>query len=400
MAVQKLATVDMQTTPRPTTAGRKLAIAGVVLLVVGAAAWIMQLTQGLLVTTGMNNVFVWGLMIGMFAFLVGFGAGAQLVCTVLVLVGRPDLMRWVPVAGAIGFACTASAAIAVLMDLGALRNILAMIFGLNLRSPLAWDMGALTIFLVLSLVQLIFIALRKDVRIIAALAGIAAVALQVVEGLLFSTQTAHAWWATPIMPIDFLMVAFVSGAALVLLVMTIGHAQVSVMEWTGRFLAIFILVHIVLALIDLGMVAAEGTPQSAAVMAALAQYWWLYTIELVLPFIAMIILFFFAGGDASGKKERIAAILTIIGIFAHRLMLLYPSYGAPSLYLELSGTDIVTGAYPISTGRFLDAGNAFATTTGYAPAPLEWASVLMPVGVAILAALAALAVMRKIAPKG
>ena len=50
-------------------------IVAVVFVAIGCAAWICQLTMGLLVGSGMSNTFAWGLMIAVFAFLVGFGAG-------------------------------------------------------------------------------------------------------------------------------------------------------------------------------------------------------------------------------------------------------------------------------------------------------------------------------------
>ncbi len=78
-------------------------------------------------------------------------------------------------------------------------------------------------------------------------------------------------------------------------------------------------------------------------------------------------------------------------------MLLYPAYNAPSLYLTLSGTDAVTGAYPISTGRYLDWDTTFAQTTAYVPTGEEWLAGLLPIGVAIVATLAILWAMGKIA---
>lgn len=45
---------------------RKIALVGIILLVVGLIAWIMQLTGGLLAGSNMTNVFLWGLMIAVF----------------------------------------------------------------------------------------------------------------------------------------------------------------------------------------------------------------------------------------------------------------------------------------------------------------------------------------------
>lgn len=378
---------------RPT---RKIALVGIVLLVVGLIAWIVQLTGGLLAGSNMTNVFLWGLMIAVFAFLVGFGAGSQFVASAIILSGKEELKPLARIAGACGLACVCAAGVAILADLGAIRNALAMIVGMNPRSPLAWDMIAMCTFIVLSIVQLVMIARdARSVKVWAVLAGLAALALQIVEGLLFSTQTAHGWWATPIMPVDFLAVAFVSGFALILLIACVKGASSKALAWLGRICASAIAVHLVLALIDLCLMFFEGTPESAGILAAVGSNILLYLVELILPFIAMIMLFL-PKNRGQKKPALIASILVIVGIFAHRLMLLFPAYNAPSLYLQLSGTDFTTGPYPISTGRYLDWDLTFANTTPYFPAVPEWLAMLFPIGLALVAAVVILFIMKKL----
>lgn len=375
---------------------RKIALVGIVLLVVGLIAWIMQLTGGLLAGSNMTNVFLWGLMIAVFAFLVGFGAGSQFVASAIILSGKEELKPLARIAGACGLACVCAAGVAILADLGAIRNALAMIVGMNPRSPLAWDMIAMCTFIVLSIVQLVMIARdARYVKVWAVLAGLAALALQIVEGLLFSTQTAHGWWATPIMPVDFLAVAFVSGFALILLIACVKGASSKALAWLGRICASAIAVHLVLALIDLCLMFFEGTPESAGILAAVGSNILLYLVELILPFIAMIMLFL-PKNRGQKKPALIASILVIVGIFAHRLMLLFPAYNAPSLYLQLSGTDLTTGPYPISTGRYLDWDLTFANTTPYFPAGPEWLAMLFPIGLALVAAVVILFIMKKL----
>ena len=364
---------------------KKILIVGVVLLLLGAIGWGMQLTGGLITGSGMTNIFLWGLMIAVFAFMVGFGAGAQFVCTAIYLCGKDEFKPFAQMAAIVALGCVAAAGVAILADLGAIRNILAMILGLNLRSPLAWDMIAMTAFLVLSVVQLIAMAIKSPrVKIWAILAGLAALALQIVEGLLFSSQSAHAWWATPIMPVDFIAVAFVSGSALMLLIAVKSNEDLALVSWLARFCAIAIGAHLVFALGDLALVVFSGNPVEGGVRDALIANLPLYLCELLLPAIAMAILLI--GGKSENKNGyMIATVFTIVGIFAHRLMLLFPAYNAPSLYLTLSGTNSVTGSYPISTGRYLDWGQTFANTTSYAPAPAEWLAALLPIGVAVIA---------------
>lgn len=375
---------------------RKIALVGIVLLVVGLIAWIVQLTGGLLAGSNMTNVFLWGLMIAVFAFLVGFGAGSQFVASAIILSGKEELKPLARIAGACGLACVCAAGVAILADLGAIRNALAMIVGMNPRSPLAWDMIAMCTFIVLSIVQLVMIARdARSVKVWAVLAGLAALALQIVEGLLFSTQTAHGWWATPIMPVDFLAVAFVSGFALILLIACVKGASSKALAWLGRICASAIAVHLVLALIDLCLMFFEGTPESAGILAAVGSNILLYLVELILPFIAMIMLFL-PKNRGQKKPALIASILVIVGIFAHRLMLLFPAYNAPSLYLQLSGTDFTTGPYPISTGRYLDWDLTFANTTPYFPAVPEWLAMLFPIGLALVAVVVILFIMKKL----
>lgn len=376
---------------------RIVGIAGIVLAALGLIGWTMQLTGGLLAGSGMTNIFLWGLMIALFAFMVGFGAGSQLVASAIYLFGKEELKPVARIASACGLACVAAAGVAILTDLGAIRNIMAMIIGLNLRSPLAWDMIAITAFIIVSVVQLVMIARdAKSARAWAIAAGVFAIILQIVEGLLFSTQTAHSWWATPIMPVDFLAVAFVSGSALMLLVACIKGCGTDAIAWLGRFCAWAIAVHLVLALCDLALVAMEGTPESGGVLAALQANLLLYLCELVLPAIAMVLLFV-NGKKGSASLAITSAILVIVGIFAHRLMLLYPSYNAPSLYLTLSGTNAITGPYPISTGRYLDWDQTFALGTAYMPAGFEWLAGLLPIGFAMVATIVILWIMKKMA---
>lgn len=59
-------------------------------MIVGFIGWGIQLTSGLLTTTDMTDIFLWGLMTAMFAFMVGFGAGAQLVAGTLYLWGSDE----------------------------------------------------------------------------------------------------------------------------------------------------------------------------------------------------------------------------------------------------------------------------------------------------------------------
>ena len=390
---------------------RQLAVlvAAVVVAAAGLAAWIAQLTAGLLATTNMSNVFCWGLLIGMFAFCVGFGAGGQLVASCIVLSGKPELQRFALPAQAAGLGGAIGASVAIIADLGSPENILAMLLHLNIVSPLAWDMMALTFFIVASVVGLVALARSwKSARIWMIVGAVAAVALQVVEGMLFALPSARAWWHSVIVPVDFLMVAVVCGFALAL-AMAVASAcgkkgaqqdgdPLAAARWFGKALALAIVVHVALALAELGMLAAEGTAASAATLQAVGTYAPLYGIELGLPLIAAVLLLV-RGGKAGSGLFAAASALAIAGMFAHRLMLLYPAFAAPTLFSGLSNQPSALWAFPMSTGLYANAGDAFAMTQAYVPSAVEWASILLPVGAAVAVALLALTVAKALRKK-
>lgn len=154
---------------------RTLTIVGVVLLTIGLIAWIVQLTGGLLGGSNMTNIFLWGLMIAMFAFLVGFGAGSQFVASAIFLFGKEELKPLGKIAAACGLACVCAAGIAILADLGAVRNAMAMNHWHQLTLSACVGHDCYGHLYCVSIIQLIMIARNAgSVKVWAALAGIAA----------------------------------------------------------------------------------------------------------------------------------------------------------------------------------------------------------------------------------
>lgn len=375
-------------------------IVALVVAAAGLAAWIAQLTAGLLATTSLSNVFCWGLLIGMFAFCVGFGAGGQLAASYIVLSKRSELQRFALPAQAAGLGGAIGASVAIIADLGSPENILAMLLHLNIASPLAWDMMALTFFIAASVVGLAALARSwKSARAWMIVGAVAAVALQVVEGLLFALPSARVWWHSVIVPADFLMVAFVCGFALVLAMAVVAgkksEGALSAARRFGKLLALTIAVHVALALAELVVLIVEGTAASQATLGAVMAYLPLYLAELGLPLIAAVLLL--ARGEKAGVAELgVASALAIVGMFAHRLMLLYPAFSAPTLFAGLSNQASPAWAYPASTGLYAATGDAFAMTQAYVPSAIEWASILLPVGCAVAVALGALALAKSL----
>lgn len=364
--------------------GKWPVIVAAICIVLGCAAWIFQLSAGLLAGSGMSNTFAWGLMIAVFAFLVGFGAGSQFVASYIVLAKRNDLMPYVKVAQGIALAGAIGAGVAILIDLGHPLHIMAMLAGPNPTSALTWDMIALSAFIVIAIINVVAIARNSRLlRFWMVLGAIAAFALQLVEGLLFALMEARVWWHSVVMPIDFIVVAVVCGLAIAVIAcaLTKGDYNPDALHDLSFLLAVAIIVHIVLALVDLALVWFGGSAADAAAISALGSVWYLYVLELGLPIAAVFVLLL-------GKKDPIKSMfwgggLTIAGMFFHRLMLLYPAFGSPTLFVTLSNEPSPAWALPASTGLYDHTGNAFELAQGYAPNVFEWVSMLLPLGIAL-----------------
>lgn len=356
----------------------------VVFIVVGCAAWICQLTMGLLVGSDMSNTFAWGLMIAVFAFFVGFGAGSQFVASYIVLANRKDLMQYVKTAQVIALAGAIAAGIAILIDLGHPFHILSMVIGPNPISPLTWDMIALSSFIVIAIINVIAVARdSKFLKFWMVLGLISAFALQLVEGLLFALMEARVWWHSIIMPIDFIVVAAMCGFAIMAIVCAFSSSDYKseALRDVSVLLAGSIIVHLILAVIDLALIIFGGSAADGGAISALVSALPLYILELGLPLIAVFVLL--RSKKDIDRNLLWGGILVVVGAFCHRLMLLYPAFGSPTLYVPLSNEPSPSWPLPASTGLFDQTGLAFEIAQGYVPNFFEWVAVLLPLGAAM-----------------
>ena len=337
-----------------------------------------------------------------------------MVASVLVLRGKPGSEKLAVVSSLIGTAASIGAVIAIMVDLGRSQNVLAMVVGGNFGSPLVGDMLALTAFIICSLVMSYLLCapyafasgrtelypwvrkyessdhlrskLRGALRVVAVLGLICAVALQVVEGLIFALLVAHAWWNSFILPIDFLVVALMCGFSLLvgLGALLAGRAGFEKYRDTlssmARLAGVVIIVHLVLAISELLIVLFAEGARGSMIVAELMTYWPLYLAELLLPLIAAM-LFLMPRFNRQRTPLIVSGILVILGVFAHRMMLLYPAFNAVSLTVGTTATGELWEV-PVSSG--LNGGAAaLITTTAYVPSLAEWGLVLLPLGFVI-----------------
>ena len=339
------------------------------IMVIGFCAYLFQLTQGLCVT-GMSNGVSWGLYITCFMFFVGLSAGGLIVASSAHVFGIESFKRVSMPAVITSTVCILCAGAFILIDLGGIQRIWNMFIHLNFTSPLAWDMCVITTYLVINVLDIIWLR-RGDERKVKMLSY---VALPV--AILVHSVTA---WI-------FVASACDSGLALLMVVLAaVRKAGVfdcgrELFANLARLLATFIAVDAFFIGCELLTTAYPGTEGASHVLGimtsgATAPFFWFEILGgLLIPFVLL----------ASAKRRECtgvvvaASALVMCGVFCKRVWLLFTSFTVTNVY----------GAPGISSGstaaRGADGFDMWALAGSYMPQPVEFAVVAAVVSFCIL----------------
>lgn len=198
---------------------------------VGVLAYIGQLRDGLVVT-GMSDQVSWGFYIANFAFLVGIAAAAVLLVIPAYLFHRADVKQVVLIGEGLAVAAVLCAMMFVLADLGSPErawHLLPFIGRFNWpQSLLAWDVLVLNGYLALNLALPFYVHYRHwqgrepNLRAyfpVVVVAMFWAVSIHTVTAFLFSANAGRPFWHTALLGPRFIASAFVSGPALIIVVL-------------------------------------------------------------------------------------------------------------------------------------------------------------------------------------
>ncbi|MDR3307822.1 MAG: polysulfide reductase NrfD, partial [Coriobacteriales bacterium] len=243
-------------------------------------------------------------------------------------------------------------------------------------SPLMWDIVVLTAYLIVSVVYL-WATLRaekgsgsqKALRVLSAVALIAAILVHTVTAWIFGLQIAHEFWYTALLGPWFVSSALLSGLALVLVVVSAlrkaGYLELEkpVFDKMVRLLGIFTAVDLYFFACDLltaGFPGGDGAGIVALLTTgALAPFFW---VEVVAGAVTMCVAF--VPSLRTVPLVVIAALLSVIGIFCKRVQLLIGGFQIPNI----GYASAVTGT-PLSEGGA--ALQPASSALVYFPAPLE-----------------------------
>jgi molybdopterin-containing oxidoreductase family membrane subunit len=352
----------------------------------GLIAWIYQIYAGLIVTN-MRNPFSWGLYIATWAFFVGTAAGGLVVSSAIYLFNAKQLKPIAKVASLTAFLFAMGAMIVLLPDIGRPERLYNFILHPNFRSMLPWDVVVLSSYAVVSAIytytllypdivergvklpyygivgkrtvtpeEMTRIRERSDLRArrLAPIALPLAILIHTVTAWVLATQLARPWWYGGALAPTFIAAALATGPAIVILASLFVYGYKQKLEATYALLAKVSAVSSIIMLfiyyndfvVRLWWSAGR---EFETVKMVFTQYLPLHAVEVFFILLAVVL---FIKYPANPKKLVQASLSVIVGVFAHRVLLLPPSYNVMPLRLPVVfHNEAVEWSYPISVGE-------------------------------------------------
>ncbi len=328
------------------------------IFMVGANAWAHQMVQGM-GATALSDHVSWGLYIANFAFTVGLAAGAVMMVVPAYLYDDRDMHDVVIVGEILAVAAMVMSLYFVNVDIGRPDRIWHMIPGLGRFnwpvSLLTWDVIVLAGYLLLNLhvcgylLYMRYLGRKPDKRWylpFVYLSIVWAVSIHTVTAFLFSGLGGRPFWNTALLAPRFLVSAFVSGPAFIVLALQVirrfaGVRMSMAPVWTLiKMLRVTVLINLFLVLSEAFTEFYSGGSHTAS-----AQYLFfgLHGHNALVPWIWTAIAFnlIAAALFLSVRDEKrlwlldLACVLTFVGIWIEKGMgLVVPGF-VPSTLHEL-----------------------------------------------------------------
>lgn len=363
----------------------------VVVMGIGAATFVYQFMNGLVVT-GMRNTVMWGQYILFFMFFVGLSAGGLIVASAGRLFGVHAFKPITRLAVLEATIAVLLAATFILPDLGRPERILNIVLYFNPTSPMIWDITIVMVYMALSATY-VWLYMRADLArrgswlalgtgtseramareeraksVMAWIALPAAILLHSITAWIFGLQISRGFWYTSIMAPMFIASALVSGMGLVIILavvlrrlgrLTFDDRLVALL---GGLLGMFVAVEAFLLLAEYLTATYPGAPESVAAVRMLSgPYLPLFLFEVVIGLGVPFLILATKRLRDDPRWVAVGAAIAIVGIFVHRLNLVLNGLSYPNVALP--------PGLPVGTPHD---GSSFATSYWYVPTVVEW----------------------------
>jgi molybdopterin-containing oxidoreductase family membrane subunit len=348
-----------------------------ILVLWGLAAWIYQLTQGL-IATGMRDVVSWGLYIFTFAFFVGLSAGGLIMASAAEAFGVRTLRPLSRIGVLSAAACVLVAAMTILPDLGKPARVFNLFIYPNWSSPQIWDLIIIIVYFVFAVTDLVLLGDRevssraKKLKAMAYIGLPTAVLLHSITAWIFGLQIARPWWNTALMAPLFVTSAVLSGTALVALIALAAHRFDRLKVPKETWGTVCTLMAVTLA-IDLFLVACEyitilwgNVPRERDALDLVLPggswqmlFWMEWVIGGIVPFVLLVV---------PRYRQRlglvaVASVLVMAGVYAFRMELVVGGMLKPLLHFPPGN----------ALGTYHSGHNVFQFDGLYSPTWVEYA---------------------------
>ncbi|MGD0197294.1 MAG: NrfD/PsrC family molybdoenzyme membrane anchor subunit [Solirubrobacteraceae bacterium] len=368
----------------------KVWVGALALIVLWAlAAWIYQLTQGL-IATGMRDEVSWGLYITTFAFFVGLSAGGLIMASSAEVFGAKSLRPLARIGVLSAAACVLVAAMQIIPDLGRPDRVWELIWYPNWTSPMIWDIIIISVYLIFAVVDLTVMTRRtgeeakrrRTLRVLAYVGLPAAVLLHSITAWIFGLQFARPFWNTALMAPLFVTSAILSGSALVALVALAARRfdRLALPDETWstvrKLLATTLAVDLFLVFADYVTILWGNVPRDRAVLNMLLPggswqvlFWLEWVVGGLIPFVLLV-----WSGKLRPWRIGLASALILVGVYAFRIELVVGGLLKPILWF----------APGVSIGSSGIGSSSFQLTGAYHPTWVEYSIVLGTVAFLVL----------------
>jgi dimethyl sulfoxide reductase membrane subunit len=328
--------------------GGVIAALGLVVLF-GLAAWIYQLTQGL-IATGMRDVVSWGLYIFTFAFFVGLSAGGLIMASAAEVFGVKSLRPLARLGVLTAAACVLVAAMTIIPDLGNAQRVWELFRYPNWSSPLVWDVIIILAYLAFAVADLTVMSRRqmepskraKTLRVMAYAGLPAAVLLHSITAWIFGLQISRPFWNTAVMAPLFVTSAILSGTALIVLAALAAQrfdkVHIPQESWSAlaTLMAVAIAVDLFLVACDYITILWGNVPRDRAALNMVLPggswqllFWMEWIVGGAIPFVLLVV----------PKLRRrydllaLSSVLVLVGVYAFRMELVVGGMLKPLIHL-------------------------------------------------------------------
>ncbi len=261
-----------------------------------------------------------GVLVVVYFFLSGLGAGAFLCAAACRIFGGPQYAKIEKIAAIAAPILLGPGLLCLLLDLGQPLRFFNLMLYFNPTSVASWGVWLINIFMGLSVLYAFLHVIDKadKARPLAYVGGVVALAVGLYSGMLLYQMRGHELWHSALVPPIFLASAIASGLAVVLLLS--GSAAPERIRTISKALAIAVAIDLVLALTELLTLAWSGGAKAEAGRVILSGgYGFLFIVVylilgLALPLVAL--------SRRPGRIVQIAAaILVLAWTFAMRYVI-------------------------------------------------------------------------------